>query len=510
VDHAGVRRLQPRAAGLACVVAAWLALYAIRLRDGFSNVDDYLYGRQADAFRRGLLDGPRALARAWSAYAQNSPLVPTLGAPVTAFGKDPTTLVVVELPLLVALWFGLRALARLLGLADRAAVVTATVVAVSPAVLGYAVMWHFAVAATATLVWSLVAYLRSDRLRSRWWSAGFGGLAGLLSLTRSVAVVYLAALALACAVDLLLDRTDVRRRAAHLGLAVVACAAVAGPWWAVAGRTAYRYLRYAGYDASSGFTTGRGGALDVAWLRLRHTAAETGLVVTALLVVLLVAALFRAVRDRERNVLLTAAVALIGLAGLATSSNLGTAFALPVTALAAVAAATAVRRVETGAAVLAVALAATLGQFGVLPGTTVADLPLWVEAYPGRGQAFTSLGGEHDLAVARRANAQVVANVRDSTVLLVRDDALLNAQSLAARLHPADHVTLGVAPFGATALSDADLAGTDVVVAGRTLGPYHPGLVAVDDRLRAAGFTPYLRIVLSDRNEVVLWRRAAP
>jgi 4-amino-4-deoxy-L-arabinose transferase-like glycosyltransferase len=504
-----VRRIPPRLAGLACVLAGWLALYAMRVRDGFSNVDDYLYAGQADAFRRGAAHGPRALAHAWSAYAQNSPLVPALGAPLTAVTKDPTVLVLVELPLLLALWLGLHRLGRLLGLADRAAWVTATVVAVSPAVLGYAVMWHFAVAATATLVWALVAYLRSDRLRERRWAVAFGILVGLLTLTRSVAVVYLAALALACAVDLLLDRTDARRRAAHLGLAVAAGAVVAGPWWAVAGRTAYRYLRNAGYDAGSGFTAGRGSALGTAGLRLRHTAAETGLVVTVLLVALLAAALARALRDRDRAVLLTVAVALAGLGGLATSSNLGTAFALPLVAVAAVAAATAVRRIEVAAAALAVALAALLGQLGALPNATVADLPLWVAAYPGRGQAFGALGGAHDLSVARRANAQVVANIRGSRTLLVRDDALVNAQSLTARLRPADGVLLGVAPFGAMALTDADLGGADVVVAGTTEGPYHPGLVpaAVEARLRDAGFAVYLRIVLSDRNEVVLWRR---
>lgn len=471
------------------MVAGWAVLYALRVHDHFANVDDWLYAAQASAIRHGMVSG-------WRAYPTSSPLVPTLGAPLTALSRHPTVLVLAELPLLLALWYGVLLLADLAGV--RRPALAATLVALTPAVLGYAVMWHFAVAATAALVWSLVAYLRSDQLRARGWSVVFGVLVGVLSLTRIVAVVYIAALAAVCACDLTLDRGDVRRRAGHLALAVAAGGAVAAPWWLVAGRQATHYLRYAGYDTASGFTTNAALPVTV-WRRVYQTAGETGLVVLVLLGVLLVVAL---ARHPRRTTLLPAAVALLGFALLGTSGNLGTAFALPVEVVAAVAAATVVRSRRAAVVVVAVAAVSTLGQFGALRHPAVGQVPLWVETYPARGQAQVALGSRRDIAYLHDLDARVAARL-DGTALLVRDDVLLNWNGLAAAL-PAG-VALRVAPYAATAL---DLDGVTTVVAGHTPAPYHHGLDpdAVERALRAAGFVPVLRLVLSDVNDVTVWR----
>lgn len=229
---------------LLATAGAWLPLYLQRRGAHQPNVDDYLYtlvSRQL-AHTGSFTDFVHAVLHT----GQTAPLVVLLTAPAAVHGVDAA--VAVELPLLLLLAAAAWLLARRWVPPWEAALI-GFAAAANQAVLGWALMVHFSVAASALCLLSLAAYLWSDGFRSWSWSALTGVAVGLLLLSRSLAPVYVAAFAVAIGLDVLRRR---RLPLGQAGLAVLLAAAVAGPWWLVSGGTALHYLKSAGYEGSSG------------------------------------------------------------------------------------------------------------------------------------------------------------------------------------------------------------------------------------------------------------------
>src|SRR5262249_42468253 len=153
--------------------------------------------------------------------------------------------------------------------------------AANQAVLGWALMLNFTVATCAFSLWAIAAYLRSEGFQRLNWSLVAGLSIGLLLLSRSIAPIYAAALALVILVDLLR-----RHRASWLNgaLALLVAFAVAAPWWLISGPTAIHYLTTAGYQPSSGFARSGARLTPSAILdRVRWTTSDLGAVQSVIL-----------------------------------------------------------------------------------------------------------------------------------------------------------------------------------------------------------------------------------
>lgn len=415
------------------------------------------------------------MVTAWQVYGTNSPLVPTLAAPLATVSTSPLWLLLVQLPVTAALLLGSWLLARELGAGPTAAWLVAGATAVLPAYTSYTAILHFAPAASAALVWSTYALLRSDDFRSARWSAVTGLVLGALSLTRVLAPVYGLALLLPAAVQLAVAarRAPPGRRLPwrNLALAAGCCLLVAAPWWIACGRSATGYLFGSGFTGdfvAAGRSPGQR-VLD------RLDRLETGVLASVALALPLV-------------VLATVVVG-AGLAQLRGRSG---------------------ALLAAGAAVL---LAVTvLGQFAVLPAAEIAGRPAWIIAYPGRAPAAQALGLDAVRADAgarvRAATNALVRRAGSRRLLIARDDALVNLESVGAAARVAGvRSRLSVVPYSAAAVTPGQLAGADEVLSGSTALPLHPqlGLPALDAQLASAGWRRVMRTDLLHVNSLELW-----
>lgn len=316
---------------LVVTAVVWLALFVVRLHAHQAFVDDYLYATTS----RSLTGGGGFLHNVLHT-GQTSPLVPVLAVPGTWLGGLYGAMTV-QLPLLLLLVAGAFVLARR-WIAPMPSAVVALVVGLNCGVLGYSVMLNFSTAATAALLWCLAAYVASDRLRSVRWSVVFGFAAAALVLSRTMAPVYAAPLALVLGVDLCLDRLrnrpgSWRPAALAAGIALVC----AGPWWLVSGPTAYQYLVGAGYrtatdSATQGWQWSPGALVArVAWEL--DSLGQLQAVVLGAAVAYSVGVMAVRWRTLARGTMLLVPcwVVLCTLL-LSTSGNLGTGFGLPVIA----------------------------------------------------------------------------------------------------------------------------------------------------------------------------------
>ena len=488
--------MKTRLTAAAAVIVAFVATYLLRLSGGFDNVDDYLYARQTHRYLESLTSSDLGIVTAWKEFAQNSPLVPALATPLAAVDRAPSTLVLVNLPLLVGLFGGVAVLMRHLGLEGRTRWVAAVVVTCLPPVLTYTAMLNFALAATTCTVGALAAYLSSDRLRHRRPTLMLGALFGLLVLSRVVALVYLAALVAGMVVDVLLDRTDIGPRVRNAALGAVPAAVLAAPWWLTAGPSAWRYLRTAGYGST--VFTRQASLLDRELSRLRIITDETGLILVVLALIGIVIALVRP----SRTVLLTTGIGLLTVLLLGTSSNTGTAFGLPaVVLLASVATAGLARLRATSLAAAAAALALVVGVFVQTTPPTVDRHPLWLSGTPGTAQADAALGCVCVPDDLPGLNRSVVDLTAGQPVLILRADALLNPESL--RFAGPIDLRGPDGPLDATAVT-----GIPFVLAGTTNGSYlGTDLASAPATLTSLGFEPVLTRQLSPTNAVVLYRK---
>lgn len=495
--------LRAPAFGAAALTVLFAVVYVRRLRMGLSNVDDYLYARQT------LTIGDRGLVEGWRSFGHNSPLVPTLAVPLAALRRSPHVMVLVQLPLLLGLYVASGGALAQLGVPRSARWWGAAgVAAVGPVVL-YAGMYSFALAAAAATVAALWAYLASDRLRRRVPTVLLGFALGALLLSRVVSPVYVVALLLPLGFDALRSvdaGRDRARRLANALLGVVAALVVAGPWWLLNGREAVSYLLGAGFDDASGFARANG-LVDRFVDRAAHSAHETGWLLSVAVVALVVLAM--AGRTRAR---LPAASALVGLVLLASSSNKGTAFALPLLVLGLVAAGGALHarfgeRVVT-ASVLVAILTGVAAAFGVAAPSGAGEL--WVSRLPVHDQADESLGCACTSDLPSDLHATVLEQAGPGTVLVVRDDAVLNVEGLRFANRQPSRVRITTPPFGASTLDDELLADATAVVLGATPSPYHAAmdLDALETQVRLAGFELHWRRALSEENRIEIWRRS--
>lgn len=345
---------------------------------------------------------------------------------------------------------------------------------------------------------------------------------GLLSLSWVVSPVYLAALGLPAAVEVavcLARRQDLRRTGRGLGLAALGLLVTAGPWWYVSGSKAVDYLLGSGYGSE--FTV-PGASLQQNLLhRLERTVAETGLVISLTLVAGLAVTLW--LDRRQRRSYVPVATSVLGLALLGTSSNVGTAFALPLVVLlsvtvGAVLLASRARRAGWLRTGLGAALLLGIGgQFGLLPQASPAGQPLWVVAYPGRQFAASALGVVGAVpdgvgAKVEQAQALVVRLAQGRRLLVLRDDQLVNSESVAFWTRKLGYGPTEIqrTPYASATVTAADLQAADVVLAGHTAEPLHSNLnlTSLDRQLRGAGWTPVAVRVFSGRNDLTLWVRA--
>jgi hypothetical protein len=339
--------------------------------------------------------------------------------------------------------------------------------------------------------------------------------------------VYLAALVGPMLVDALTDSRDVRLRLRNAGYALGALAVLAAPWWLSAGPAAIHYLLHAGYSTDSVFVANVDLMTRITQRMLR-TINETGVLVIAVLVVgatlSVLAAENRETSSRSaRARLLVASSVVLGMLGLGTSSNSGTAFALPFVVLLATLAAcgyvdlTQDDELGVGARWAGLGASALVASFTVgavlvahVP-PAVRGVPLWLSGTPVRGQVQQALGCACPVPDGTQLNARLYALTNGQPVLTVRDDAIINPFSLRyqARVEGKE-LNLSGPPAGATLLDPQLLKGIGFVVAGTTAGPYlrvDPALA--QQTLTGLGWTPVLREQLSPNNTVILYKAPA-
>lgn len=507
----------PAAVSVSFALAMFGAVIAVRWHSQVSNVDDYAYALQTRAYLDAIGLHPHALVDAWRQYGSYSPLVPMIALPVAAVDSSLSVLVLVQVIPLLVLLFSARSLLASLGCRLWVSWLAAALITTVPPVLGYAAMYHFGLAATACTVLAADAYARSARLRRRRAALVLGLALGLLAVARVIAPVYIAALLAAIFVDGALDRADRRARATNAALAAVVAVVVAAPWWLAAGPTATRYLTSAGYG-SGAFTAG-GSRAEIALHRLTWTATETGwllALVIATLTLWALACVARRVAGWRLGAFLIA-VALLSLAFLATSSNAGTAFALPVVALLCCPAVWGIehlRRPVRGVAIaacLASLVLPALGLLGLVGHGVVRGRALWQVDLPGATEARAALGCRRCAPPDTDALADhVLAIVGRRPVLVVRDDAVVNVESLryVAKRHGFVPAIVPVRPDGR--VTPRELSRVAYVVAGGTLGPYHPNVNGFEvlSALDAARFQRVYERKLGAFNDVAIW--AAP
>jgi len=314
---------------LLLVTGVWIALFVSRVHAHQANVDDFLYARVS----RDLLRAPNPISAALST-GQTSPLVPVLAGPtVDVWGLYGG--IAINLPLLLILCVGSHSLCRI-WLDDRTSVVVMLIVGLNGAVLAYSLMFNFALASAAALIWCLTCYLKSDGLHDWAWSLGLGASYAALVLSRSIAPVYAVPLALVIAGDLGMKWIRQRRRPGWPAFgALMVASLLAGPWWIRSGPQLFRYLLNAGYQPSSGYTN-QGVSLSPhsIYVRLTHELVNLGWPQAIALGVALICSLIlygtRQNRSGTRGVWILWAWSAMTLLVLASSSNLGTAFGLPV------------------------------------------------------------------------------------------------------------------------------------------------------------------------------------
>jgi len=497
----------PPCLALAVTAVAWAPLFIEKVTAHQPNVDDYFYTRLADNLWHG---NPLHL---WGILhtGQTAPLVLALAAPFAQVGGVEGA-TAVELGLLLLLVAGAYMLARV-WLSPWQASVAALVVGLNQAVLGWALMLNFTVAATGALLWALATYLHSDRLKTWPWSIGFGISVAALLLARSLAPAYVVPLALVIAIDLVLDLRKAGYRQRPWLPPVVSGAVVlvlAGPWWVVSGRVALHYLRSTGYETSVGFTHHSASlSPHTMWARLADTMNDLGLPQTiglALAAVIAVGGLTVFRRHLQvRGMLLPLCWLILCFLVLSTSSTAGTGFGLPLLAT------------------LIVLVSAVLGQLGwrslLIPRlVVVVVLSVGYAAEVTGGESLWWLGPPYRTMAlqaggSRRTNIdelhrQVVSVIRNATTIVARDDDLLNVEGL---MWVDPHLRLVVPPYGPASTVDAigELKQASMLIVGTTLSPYHTWLNdhTLEVAAERAGFKPLVHWYPGPHNSIIVWKR---
>jgi hypothetical protein len=291
------------------------------------------------------------------------------------------------------------------------------------------------------------------------------------------------------------------------------------------------YLLEAGYSSGSVFTVDAS-PTDTLVGRLTRTADETGWLLSGFLVLYFILGVAGALRallrarattsgdEAARTTILSAAVVLLGLLFLGTSSNAGTAFALPFVVLMAVVGTAGSAMLVRGRALPLRVAIWTVTSAGLVLSVVAVFLPdppsqvdhrqLWLSGTPARAQYEQALGCGCPLPDATELNKRIYQQIGHRPTLVLRDDAIVNPESLRFLGQTRDDPVDLIAPAGGDPTLDPALLETvDFALAGQTAAPYHAvDLAAAEAVLEANGFRRVITERLSPANVVELW--AAP
>ena len=543
------------------VSLAFHLLWLIRFRhSSLTEWDEAGYIQIAVLDRVGLAhDGLIGLARAVLHQPGEAPLVPFLAVPVYLVAGTGVFQSLFVLPLLsTVLVLATYGLARRL-MSPAWSLLAALAVAGLPAVIDYTRLFHFAVPATTFATLALWALLGSDGMRRRGPMLAAGVFVALMVLSRTMTLAYLPGFALAAGVQLI-GRRDLPARAANLGLASLLAAAVAATWYAPNAGSVRSYLVDAGYGASSGSFGASHPVLSFAYwskelnLVVQQLYGPLALVVAACLLagiasVLVTGAYRRCSSHRCLAALALAAFVVEGYLVLTSSSNEGTAFALPwLPALVVLAVGGAARArpgalrpalavLLTSAAVLGIAMksgfAPALARAHSVPVPLLDDVPI----LDGRGIIQKEVAGagypigdpteplpamhRRWLPVARRVTEYVVARADrmkvSPEVLVAMDDGLMSNTRfrLAAALSSGRYLPVGTLTAaeggdrtGAYATKLRESRATTLVTAPAAPGAAHTvNQENVAAAASAVGFRPARSFTLPDGRRLEVWWR---
>ncbi len=311
---------------------------------GAFDPDEAGYIANALRFQRSIdLGNPMAFVRTVGGTG-TGPVVPFLSLPFLLLGpRDPRMAMMVQPVLLVVSALAVAGIARRLA-GPRTAVAAGLVWATLPTVaLATQSYWLGLGAATfaALAVWAL---LESDRLTNRWTYA-YGACIALMAMSRTMAVAFAPALGLAGVV------VAGRDKKAWWGLvkAGLVAVAMAGPWWLVNWDSLTEYLFSYGYGKRAALF-GQGTVVDRIWFRLTRIGESTNLStasdwsnpVQAVVAVTVASSAWSVGRDYRKDRTLPAglrgglavgAAVVAGIAALASTTNNGVWFELPVVVL---------------------------------------------------------------------------------------------------------------------------------------------------------------------------------
>ncbi|MFN8016877.1 MAG: hypothetical protein U0P45_02005 [Acidimicrobiales bacterium] len=316
------------ASALAAIQCAWIWQHRLV---GALDPDEAGYIATTFRFQRTLLHDPLAMPRAIGGTG-NGPLVPLLSVPLLLVGPDdPRTVLMAQPILMVVTAVAAAGIARRLA-GSGAAMVTGIVMMALPTVVFATQTYWLGLGAAAAMALGAWALVSSDRLQNRWTYA-YGACTGAMLLCRTMTLGFLPAMVLAGVVVAGRDRRSWVGLAKALGVTFL----VAFPWWFVARHAIFDYLFSYGYGARSRLF-GEGGPRQ----RWDHRVASVRLGVGAAgrwaLVVVAFAA-FQLVRTwhgwpRQTRHAVALAVAIVaGMVALASTSNNGVWFELPIIAL---------------------------------------------------------------------------------------------------------------------------------------------------------------------------------
>lgn len=179
------------------------------------------------------------------------PLVPMLSAATYALIGRASIMAAfgVELLAYAAIMVLTYAITR--DLAGKAAGFAAAIaVASTPVMLDYAHVYSFAMPAAAFSTAAVWAALRSHQMCSLRWAVVWGVALGAMLVSRTMTIAFVPAFILLALVHVAVS-TRRRRSLGGLACGAVTAAGVAGPWWILAGGSAWGYLTSFGYGAQS-------------------------------------------------------------------------------------------------------------------------------------------------------------------------------------------------------------------------------------------------------------------
>jgi hypothetical protein len=556
-------------AGAIALLVALHLLWLARFRFGYiTEWDESGYISIALANTNALTaEGPFSFLSTVLEQGIQAPLVPLVAVlPNLAFGAGVDASLLVEPAFLALLVLATYAVARRLT-TPWWALLASLVVATAPVVSDYTRIFHFSVPAAALLVSALWALMKSEGLTRRRWAVGCGLLLGLMVLARSMTIAYLPGFAAAAALSILLA-SERRSRLVNFALLCAAGAALAGLWYLPNAASVGSYLLNFGYGAESEAYGAEHSVLSIGfWSReLESLVDELHLPLSAALAVSALAALASALtgaRSRSASwdglkgwlrtdTALALVIVLEGYVALSSSSNQGTAFALPWLPVLIVLVCAAVskarqRPVRLSAAVLlaAVALLNLTTKSGLVPEVAeprAADLPLLgetvvvdgtgivqgevadagypagstTEPMPELQKRWLPFAGE----LARWTTGYAEGRKEDPNLAWGFDDPLLSNTrlSLASQLELSRSLpTLFLKPFpdGDSASSyrrQMEEAGSNLLVVGDP-GPGVPGIQLTRRRVEAAGrslgFRPVRDFTAPDGRRLTVWWRGS-